>query len=63
MLWNVLEHLEGVAVVAIEPMLSAEPHESAIILQSLQHARLREPIARREARKPDVETIGDAEPE
>ena len=42
---------EVVAVVAVEPLLGAEPHEALAVLGDAQHAVLGEPIADAEAFK------------
>jgi hypothetical protein len=50
----VYEHLEIVAVVAIESVLGTEPNEASVILDNLCHTSLRESVCSRYAANPRI---------
>ena len=52
--WVMEEDLEFVAVVAVQSVLSTEPHESLIVLHGLGHADLGESVTGRSTVKPDI---------
>ena len=52
--WIVLVHYKLVAIVAVQAVLCAEPHEPPAVLEDAQHDALREPLFERDTLELDV---------
>ena len=61
--WIVNEHFEVVAVVPVQPILRAKPHEALIVLHNLSNLCLRQPVGCGEACEPDVRPIDNGQPD
>ena len=55
----VSEDFEGIAVVSVQPILRAKPHEALIVLYDLAHFGLRQPVGSGYTCEPDVHPIDD----
>ena len=56
----VLEHLEPVAVVAIDAVLGGKPEEAQIVLDDLRYAALRQAFIRGELQEPNIIALDHA---
>jgi hypothetical protein len=57
----ILENAESITVVAIQPVLCAEPEEPAIVLDNVRHSLLRQSLRARQAHETQIMPIGHAE--